>query len=256
MTMKSFPKPSDLPVPAGAEGWEEIYPYYLVFQDELKEQEDAKFWFCDSQHWPTVFKPFETIGGEFAVKCLGQYNARHLMIPNANGIDFRIHQGYLYMSPIPVPDEQIAARVPEFEARIGHYFGDWENKLAAWHTKVKGTIADMEALRFDPLPEIVPFEDIENGVGKDGSQVLLENYDKLISLTYQNWQYHFEFLNLGYIAYLDFFNFCKEVFPNIPDQSIATMVQGVDMELFRPDDELKALALLAVELKLDRKSVV
>lgn len=250
MTMKSFPKPSDLPVPAGAEGWEEIYPYYLVFQDELKEAEDAKFWFCDSSHWPTVFKPFETIGGEFAVKCLGQYNARHLMIPNANGIDFRVHLGYLYMSPIPVPEDQIAARVPEFEARIGHYFGDWENKLAAWHEKVKGTIADMEELRFDPLPGIVPFQDIENGVGKDGSQILLDNYDRLISLTYQNWQYHFEFLNLGYIAYLDFFNFCKEVFPNIPDQSIATMVQGVDMELFKPDDELKSLALLAVELKL------
>jgi len=250
MTMKSFPKPSDLPVPAGAEGWEEIYPYYLVFQDALKEQEDAKFWFCDSSHWPTVFKPFETIGGEFAVKCLGQYNARHLMIPNANGIDFRVHLGYLYMSPIPVPEDQIAARVPEFEARIGAYFSDWENKLAAWHNKVKGTIADMEQLRFDPLPEIVPFEDIENGVGKDGSQILLENYDRLIQLTYQNWQYHFEFLNLGYIAYRDFFNFCKEVFPNIPDQSIATMVQGVDMELFKPDDELKQLALLAVELKL------
>lgn len=251
MTMKSFPKPSDLPVPAGAEGWEEIYPYYLVFQDALKEQEDAKFWFCDSQHWPTVFKPFETIGGEFAVKCLGQYNARHLMIPNANGIDFRIHLGYLYMSPIPVPEEQIAARVPDFEARIGHYFANWETKLANWHVKVKGTIAEMETLSFAPLPEKVPFEDIENGVGKDGSEVLLENYDRLIQLAYQNWQYHFEFLNLGYIAYLDFFNFCKEVFPNIPDQSIATMVQGVDMELFRPDDELKALALLAVELELD-----
>src|SRR5699024_9838111 len=32
--------------------------------------------------------------------------------------------------------------------------------------------------------------------------------------------------------------------------SIATMVQGVDMELFRPDDELKTLAHLAVELGL------
>ena len=47
---KSFPKPSELPVPAGAEGWEKIYPYYLVFQDQLKDAEDAKFWFCDSQH--------------------------------------------------------------------------------------------------------------------------------------------------------------------------------------------------------------
>ena len=61
-------------------------------------------------------------------------------------------------------------------------------------------------------------------------------------LLYRNWQYHFEFLNLGYIAYLDFFGFCKEAFPGIPDQAIAKMVQGVDMELFRPDDELKNLA--------------
>ena len=249
-TQKSFPKPSELPVPAGAEGWEKIYPYYLVFQDKLKDAEDAKFWFCDSQHWPTVFKPFETIGGEFAVKCLGQYNARHLMIPNANGIEFRVHLGYLYMSPIPVPEEEIAARVPEFQARVSHYFQNWDTLLEQWKRKVRGTIDEMETLEFTPLPEMVPMEDITSGKAKDGSEVLLENYDRLIQLAYQNWQYHFEFLNLGYIAYLDFFNFCKEVFPDIPDQSIATMVQGVDMELFRPDDELKELATLAVELGL------
>lgn len=250
MTMKSFPKPSELQVPEGAEGWEDIYPYYLVFQDELKEQEDEKFWFCDSQHWPTVFKPFETIGGEFAVKCLGQYNARHLMIPTAKGIDFRVHLGYLYMSPIPVPDEEVADRIEDFEARVGHYFANWDELLEQWHVKVKDTISQIEALDFSPLPDKVPFEDIESGKAMDGSERLLENYDKLIQLTYRNWQYHFEFLNLGYIAYLDFFNFCKEVFPNIPDQSIATMVQGVDMELFRPDDELKKLAKTAVELNL------
>lgn len=252
MSAKSFPKPSELPVPAGAEGWEKLYPYYLVFQDKLKDSENKKFWFCDSQHWPTVFKPFETIGGEFAVKCLGQYNARHLMIPNANGIEFRIHLGYLYMSPIPVPEEEIADRVPEFQARIGHYFQNWESLLDQWRTKVRATIDEMETLEFKPLPDMVPMEDIVSGKAKDGTEVLLENYDRLIQLTYQNWQNHFEFLNLGYIAYLDFFNFCKEVFPDIPDQSIATMVQGVDMELFRPDDELKHLATLAVELGLQQ----
>lgn len=253
MSMKSFPRPSDLPVPAGAEGWEKIYPYYLVFQDALKEVEDGKFWFCDSQHWPTVFKPFETIGGEFAVKCLGQYNARHLMIPNANGIDFRVHLGYLYMSPIPVPEDQIEARLPEFQARIGHYFANWDTLLDQWRTKVRSTIDEIESLSFEPLPEIVPMDDILSGKAKDGSEVLMENYDRLIQLCYQNWQYHFEFLNLGYIAYLDFFNYCKEIFPDIPDQSIATMVQGVDMELFKPDDELKELASLAVELGLQSK---
>ncbi|TQK70371.1 PEP-utilizing enzyme [Nocardioides sp. SLBN-35] len=244
--MKSFPKPSQLPVPDGAEGWEKLYPYNLVFQN-LSGAEDEKFWFCDSQHWPTVFKPFETIGGEFAVKCLGQYNTRHLLIPPANGIEFKIHLGYLYMSPVPVPEEQIPARVPEFERRAGHYFQNWNELLDGWRVKVRGTIDEMEALRFEPLPDMVPFDDIVAGVAKDGSEVLMENYDRLIQLCYQNWQYHFEFLNLGYLAYLDFFGFCKEAFPGIPDQAIAKMVQGVDMELFRPDDELKKLATLAVE---------
>lgn len=243
--MKSFPKPSEVPVPEGAEGWEELYPYNLRFRHTPGA--DDKFWFCDSQHWPTVFKPFETIGGEFAVKCLGQYNTRHLLIPPANGIEFKIHLGYLYMSPVAVPPEEVAARVPEFERRAGHYFQNWDSLLDAWRVKVRGTIDEMESLTFEALPAAVPFEDIVTGKAKDGSEVLMENYDRLIQLCYQNWQYHFEFLNLGYLAYLDFFGFCKEVFPEIPDQAIAKMVQGVDMELFRPDDELKKLAALAVE---------
>ncbi|MEV6140641.1 PEP-utilizing enzyme [Nocardia sp. NPDC051990] len=247
-TMKSFPKPSEIEVPAGAEGWEQLYPYNLVFDNAPGG--DEKFWFCDSQHWPTVFKPFETIGGEFAVKCLGQYNTRHLLIPPANGIEFKIHLGYLYMSPVAVPDDQIAARVPEFERRAGHYFQNWDSLLEAWHAKVRATIDEMEELEFAALPDAVPFDDIVSGKAMDGSQVLMENYDRLIALLYRNWQYHFEFLNLGYLAYLEFFGFCKEAFPGIPDQAIAKMVQGVDMELFRPDDELKNLATRAVGMGL------
>ncbi|MFG2562166.1 PEP-utilizing enzyme [Streptomyces sp. NPDC048496] len=247
-TMKSFPKPSEIEVPEGAEGWEQLYPYNLVF-DNAPDGDD-KFWFCDSQHWPTVFKPFETIGGEFAVKCLGQYNTRHLLIPPANGIEFKIHLGYLYMSPVAVPPEEIPARVPEFERRAGHYFQNWDSLLEGWRVKVRATIDEMEELRFEALPAMVPFDDIVSGKAMDGSQTLMENYDRLIALLYRNWQYHFEFLNLGYLAYLDFFGFCKEAFPGIPDQAIAKMVQGVDMELFRPDDELKRLAVKAVEAGL------
>lgn len=246
--LKSFPGVADIPVPEGAEGWEELYPYYLPFREG--DGSEDKFWFCDSQHWPTAYKPFETVGGEFSVKCLGQYNTRHLLIPPANGIEFKVHLGYLYMSPVAVPPEEIAARVPEFERRVGHYFGNWEQLLEEWRKKVLGTIAEMEDLHFEPLPDVVPFADIESGKAQDGSEVLIEGYDRLIQLAYQNWQYHFEFLNLGYLAYLDFFNFAKEVFPGIPDQAIAKMVQGVDMELFKPDDELKELAVLAHKLGL------
>ncbi|MBS1673935.1 MAG: hypothetical protein JSS74_08225 [Actinobacteria bacterium] len=242
----SFPSPYEQAAPAGAEGWKELYAYNLVFQDNLREVEEAKFWFCDSQHWPTVTKPFETIGFEFAVGCLGQYNARQLLIPTANGIEYRIHNGYVFMSPVAVDPAHIEARVPEFMKRAGHYFENWDSLLQNWHTKLRATISEIEGLDFTALPDMIPIEDVLSGKGTSPATEFLENYDRLISLAYRAWQYHFEFLNLGYVAYLDLFMFCKELFPRISDQAIATMVQGVDMELFRPDDELKKLAKIAV----------
>jgi pyruvate,water dikinase len=65
------------------------------------------------------------------------------------------------------------------------------------------------------------------------------------------WHHHFEFLMLGYGAYLVFFQFCKQIFPEIADQTVARMVAGIDVLMFRPDEELKRLAKLAVELGVD-----
>src|ERR1700722_14951544 len=53
------------------------------------------------------------------------------------------------------------------------------------------------------------------------------------------------------MAYLVFFQFCKQAFPEIADQTVARMVAGIDVLMFRPDDELKKLARAAVELGVD-----
>ncbi len=243
-----FVSPYDDPAPEGATGWEELYPYYLRFRDDRREFEESRFWFADLQHWPTVFKPFDMITVEFAIKCLGQYNTRHLLIPPANGIDYRVHNGYVYMSPVSVPEDQIPSRVPQFTERAGYYFPHWQELLTNWETKVRRVIADLEALTFEPLPDMVPIEWITEGRGLDPTFALATNYDRAIELCYEAWQYHFEFLNLGYVAYLDFFTFCKEVLPGVADLGIAKMVQGIDVVLFRPDAELRKLARLAVEL--------
>ena len=246
-----FPSAYDLKAPKGAEGWEEMYPYYTRFNPARREEEDGKFWFCNSQHWPTPFKSFDTIMLDFAIKCLGQYNTRHLLIPPANGIDYRIHNGYVYFSPVGVAPEDIEARVPIFMERAGHYFMNWDQLLVDWKVKVKGAIDELNEIEFHALPEKENLEVVTGGVGLDSTNHLFEGYEKSIELCYKIWQYHFEFLNLGYAAYLDFFGFVKEQFPSIPDQAIAKMVQGQDSELFRPDDELKKLAKLAVELGLE-----
>lgn len=246
-----FPSAFDVKPPKGAEGWQDLYPYYTRFQPSRRAEDDAKFWFCNSQHWPTPLRPFDVIFLDFAIKCLGQYNSRHLMVPPANGIDYRILNGFVYFSPVAVAPEDIAARVPQFLDRAGHYFGNWDSLLANWKIKVRAATDELAALRFDPLPEVVDVAWVKGGVGLDNTNALFDAYDRAIALSYKIWQYHFEFLNLGYAAYLDFFGFMKGQFPTIPDQAIAQMVQGVDSELFRPDDELKGLARLAVALGVD-----
>jgi pyruvate, water dikinase len=246
-----FSSPYDQKAPAGAEGWQELYPYFLVFQENLREREDAKFFFCDSQHWPNPFRPFDAMTVEFAVKCLGQYNTRQYLIPPANGIDFKIHNGYCYMSPVGVAPEDIGPRVPQFLERAGFYFQNWNSLLENWQKKVDANIQEMEGIKFEKLPEVIDIEWVKSGKGLDPTFDLINNYNKMIELCYKAWQYHFEFLNLGYAAYLDFFGFCKEAFPGIPDLSIAKLVQGVEVDLFKPDEELQKLAHLAIEVNVD-----
>ncbi|MDX6533684.1 MAG: pyruvate, water dikinase, partial [Gaiellales bacterium] len=62
---------------------------------------------------------------------------------------------------------------------------------------------------------------------------------------------HFEMLGLGYGAYMVFGQFCHKAFPGIGDQTVAKMVAGIDILMFRPDDELRKLARLGVELGLE-----
>jgi pyruvate, water dikinase len=65
------------------------------------------------------------------------------------------------------------------------------------------------------------------------------------------WHHHTEMLMLGYGAYVVFFQFCRQAFPEISDQTAARMVAGIDVIMYRPDDELRGLARLAVEAGVD-----
>lgn len=252
MTDKRFPSPFDIPVPEGAEGWEELYPYANMFSEGRREYEDSRFWFWDSMHWAWAMTPWDSTHMEWAIAALGQYNTRHYQIPPANGIDFRILYGYPFFSPISVDDPaQIEARVPVFMERAGHYFMNWNDLYESWLVKVKQNVADLAAIDFSPLPEVEPIEVITEGRGVGSGLRLMEEYSKFKALTLKCWMYHFEFLNLGYAAYLDFFGFCKKAFPGIPDLAIAKMVSGVEVDLFVPNEELKNLAHKAVDLGID-----
>ncbi len=252
MSDNRFPSPFEIPTPEGAEGWEELYTYSSLFSEGRREYEEDRFWFQDSMHWGWAMSPWDADHLEYAIASLSQYNTRHYLIPPANGIDFRILYGYPFFSPVTIEDgPTIEARVPQFMERAGYYFGNWNDLYENWLGKIKENIAELEAIDFSPLPEVEPMEVVTEGRGTGSGWELQRQYHRFKDLSQRIWQYHFEFLNLGYAAYLDFFQFCKQAFPSIPDLAIARMVAGIDVDLFRPNEELKKLAQLAVDLGIE-----
>ncbi|WP_107704758.1 PEP-utilizing enzyme [Nocardioides allogilvus] len=246
-----FPSPFEIEAPDGAEGWQDLYSYSAVFSEERRDYEDAGFWFHDGVHWPEALTPWDAHVFEVAIASLGQYNTRHYLVPPAYGVDFRILNGYVFLSPVPAPEADIEARVPHFMERAGFYFANWDRLYDDWLVKVRALVQQMTELDFSALPEMEDLDVITSGAGRGSGDRLLSTYHRLLDHVVTLWQYHFEFLNLGYAAYLDFFGFCKAAFPSIPDLAIAKMVAGVDVDLFKPDDHLKSLARLAVSSGID-----
>ena len=157
--------------------------------------------------------------------------------------------GYVYISGNSVTDEETLARRAElFASRGGHYYAHWDELYERWVAKVEGTIRELAEIAVPELPEFEDEAVVTEGRGIGSSHLLLVAYDRLLEGLDRMLQYHFEFNGLGYGAYLVFYELCRQSFPDISDQTIAKMVSGIDLLVLRPDEELKRLARLAVEL--------
>ncbi len=252
-----FPNPHEIQSIPGTEGWERMYPYQYQFvtdHEERKQYEDQMFWFYDGLHYPEPMYPFDIIWDEAWYLALSQFNTRIFSVPPVYGVDHRIINGYIYISPVPVTDpKEIEERVGHFMERAGYYYQNWDKLEAKWVKKLEDVITQLDELKIEPLPDMEDKSVVTEGVGKSKGYELLNAYDKLIDLGLLCWQYHFEFLNLGYAAYVTFLDFCQKAFPDIPLQRVTQMVSGIDVIMYRPDEELKKLARAAVELGVDEQ---
>ncbi|HLY57687.1 MAG TPA: hypothetical protein VKS60_19135, partial [Stellaceae bacterium] len=247
---KSFPLPSTVAVVPGAEAAQAMYPYFMQFT----AADDDRFWFYNAMHFPEPMAAFDTITGEAAYAALGSFNTRVYAIPTAKGIDQRIINGRVYIGGNIVTDpEEIAERAALFRERAFYYYANWERLYAQWREKMAALIADAKTITVPELPKYDDFASVEAGRGIAQNHFVLTSYQKTIEGYWRMWQHHFEFLLLGYGAYMAFFDFCKKAFPEIADQTVARMVAGIEAEMFRPDDEVKKLARRAVELGVDGK---
>ena len=247
---KAFPAPSSLKVVPGTERAQAAYPYYMQFTPA----DDARFWFYNSMHFPEPMSAFDMVTAEAAYCALGSSTTRVHCIPTTLGIDYRIINGRVYIGGNAVTDPaEIARRTAEFQQRAFYYYGNWERLYAQWREKMMTLIHEAQAFPKLELPEFEPLANVHAGRGIATNHSLLDIYQKTLEGYYRMWHHHFEFLLLGYGAYMTFFAFCKKAFPEIADQTIARMVAGIEAEIFRPDEEVRRLARRAVELGVDNE---
>jgi pyruvate,water dikinase len=232
----------------GTEAAQAAYPYHIQFT----KTDDQRFWFYNSMHFPEPMCAFDMVTAEAAYCALGAANTRVHCLPTTLGIDHRVINGRVYIGGNAVTDPaEIERRTTEFQKRAFYYYANWEALYAQWKQKMLKLIEDAQALPKLSLPEFEPLEHVHAGRGVASNHELLVTYQKTLEGYFRMWHHHFEFLLLGYGAYLTFFGFCKKAFPEITDQTIARMVAGIEAEIFRPDEELRRLARHAVELNLD-----
>jgi pyruvate,water dikinase len=221
---------------------------------QFDKADDDRFWFYNSMHFPEPMSAFDMVTAEAAYCALGSANTRVHCLPTTLGIDYRIINGRVYIGGNAVTDPaEIARRTEEFHKRAFYYYANWERLYAQWREKMLALIQSAEALPKLELPEFEPLVHVHAGRGVASNHYLLDIYQKTLEGYFRMWHHHFEFLLLGYGAYLTFFGFCKKAFPEITDQTIARMVAGIEAEIFRPDEEIRRLARRAVELGVDSR---
>jgi pyruvate, water dikinase len=248
----AFPSPYSVQTPPGCEGWEEMYPYYAVFDERRRDTDEPRFWFWNSMHFPVPMPAFDVICIDSPYQAVGSWQNRVFAVPPAMGIDYRAVNGYIYISGNPVTDpEKIAERAGYFQKRAGYYYENWAELYGKWRTKMEALINELGELEVPSLPEYEPDEVAFGDDRNTAFYEVLDSYGRCLRLCDLMWQHHFEFLLLGYGAYATFAELCKANLPDIPDQHIAQMVAGIDVLLFKPDAELRRMARLAIDRGVD-----
>jgi pyruvate,water dikinase len=251
-TASAFPSPYAIETPPGCEGWEEMYPYHALFHEARRDVDESRFWFWNSMHFPLPMPAFDMACVDSPYQALGVWQNRVFAVPPAMGIDYRVVNGYVYITGNPVTDpDKIAERAGFFQKRAGYYYENWDELYEKFKEKMRALIAEITDLHVPELPEYeadeVAFEDDRN----TSFYEVLAAYDRTLRCLDLMWQHHFEFLLLGYGAYMTFSELCKSQLPDIPDQHVAQMIAGIDVLLFKPSAELRKLAKLAIDTGVD-----
>ena len=132
------------------------------------------------------------------------------------GVDYRAVNGYIYISVDPVTDPAKIGGTRSTSRSGRATLADWDEStpVAGPHRGADG--GDRRA-RVPTFPSTARRGRLR---GQDSSFLdVIANYSRALRLAEQMWQDHFEFLLLGYGAYLTFSDYCRARLPTSPSST-------------------------------------
>src|SRR6187455_840094 len=179
-----------------------MYPYYALFDERRRESDEQRFWFWNSMHFPLPMPAFDLVCSDVPYMGIAVWQNRVFAVPPVMGIDYRVVNGYIYISGNPVTDPaKIVERAEFFQKRAGYYFENWDALYDKWKAKMDALIASISSLWVPDLPEYEPEEVVLEDDRNTRYVEVLAAYGLLHRYCEQMWQHHSEFLLLGYGAY-------------------------------------------------------
>ena len=107
-----------------------MYPRHARFGEDRGDVGEGRFWFRDDMHWSEPLHPFDAVVVDFSVVALSQASARLFAVPASLGIEYRILNGYGYVSPHSITDRAtIERRAQLFADRGGFYYDHWGDSV-------------------------------------------------------------------------------------------------------------------------------
>jgi pyruvate,water dikinase len=193
-----------------------------------------KIWICDRKETTRCFTPFDLWMIQHNYDNHGiPYAADYFAVPECKGCDWRIKDGWLYVTSIPTTDEERKAREPKFRERIAPWIEDFGKE---YHKGVD------ELMKLHNQIKSVDVKKADDWELKDAFRTWLWTYRREADL-------HFIWMYAFCIIYSLFEDLCKEVL-NIDknDRLFNDMLGGFDHKILETDRELFKLGAKAREM--------
>ena len=115
-------------------------------------------------HYPEPMYPFDLLMPENTWVVLNQNTTKVFVVPSALGLEHRVVNGYVYVSPTMIEEPaEIERRAGHFSERAGFYFRNWNSLYDKWEVKANDCRERLENISFPPLPAMEDISAVTDG---------------------------------------------------------------------------------------------